>query len=33
MPPQGHLSAELRLAVANYMLGVSQAKPAAPASP
>lgn len=32
MPPQGHLSPELRLAVAEYMLSVNQAKPAA-ASP
>lgn len=29
MPPQGHLSPELRLAVAKYMLAVNQAKPAA----
>lgn len=32
MPPQGHLSPELRLAVAKYMLGVNQAKPAAAAN-
>ena len=32
MPPQGHLSAELRLAVAKYMLSVNQAKPAAAAN-
>lgn len=29
MPPQGHLSPELRLAVATYMLGVTQPKPPA----
>ncbi|MBS0374107.1 MAG: right-handed parallel beta-helix repeat-containing protein [Proteobacteria bacterium] len=28
MPPQGHLSPELRLAVAKYMLSVTQARPA-----
>jgi parallel beta-helix repeat protein len=32
MPPQGHLGPELRLAVAKYMLGVKQAKPAAAAN-
>ncbi len=32
MPPQGHLSAELRLAVAKYMLTLSQPKPAAAAA-
>ena len=32
MPPQAHLSAELRLAVAKYMLSVGQAKPAAAAN-
>jgi parallel beta-helix repeat protein len=32
MPPQGHLSPGLRLAVAKYMLGVSQAKPTAAAN-
>jgi hypothetical protein len=29
MPPQGHLSPELRLAVAKYMLSVNQTKPPA----
>ena len=32
MPPQGHLSADLRLAVATYMLGVAQPKPPAAAN-
>ncbi|MBS0392984.1 MAG: right-handed parallel beta-helix repeat-containing protein [Proteobacteria bacterium] len=33
MPPQGHLSPDLRLAVAKYMLAVTQGKPRAAATP